>query len=154
MWYLLAEVCYHKQNNRTKPISTNQLASISTRGIEIVLDFEVEWNFTPPDKDPIVVDYDYDYAESRPFLNVKYAFDSSVNCRHVLPDKFWIPKDNCEVIVEGIKLGTAQAISNRSFDPMNELGTSSMMIVGNKTNENKLTLYLEQKEIKTCTEVK
>ena len=122
------------RNLQSEPVSANKLVSANPRSNNIVLDSKVALNFTLPDEDPIFVDY-----ESGPFLTFKDAFDSSVDCRQILIDKYHLPRDNCEAILEGIKCGTDQAISNGYFYLKDKLWTSLMIIVADKKDTNNLT---------------
>ena len=61
------------KHQRRNSIPVNQLASLSPRGISIILKFNTAWIFEPPDKDPILADY-----VSGPLITIQDAFDLSI----------------------------------------------------------------------------
>merc|ERR1712110_1093574 len=56
------------------------------------------------------------------------AFKASVKCRRVLLDYYKLPSDNCAAIADAIKNGKARAISDGSFRPIEQTGTSGFII--------------------------
>ena len=114
----------HQQYNTTnkililKPASASFLESVDPRNNGIVLTSKVSWHFTIQDEYTIYANY-----KLGPFESIEEAFTSSVNCKQILFDKCKLPKDQCVAIEEVIQCGTARAISDRSFDRIDQLGT-------------------------------
>ena len=125
----------------TKPPSANRLASISPRHaprnnsdlILIALESHTHWHYETPDDDLT----SYNPAEG-PFGCIHDAFDSSIASEKILLDVIDLPKDNCQAISIAIKNGTARAISDGSYDPLTQKGTSSLTIVADKNDKNPL----------------
>lgn len=103
---------------------------------DIVLASEISLNFTLPVDYPINADY-----KSGPFNYIEESFESSVNYKQILIDKYKLPKDKCVAISDIIQYGTARAISDEYFDRKDKLGTSSINIVANKKYFQKLTCW-------------
>ena len=121
---------------QSKPASASLLASVNHGSNGIVLTSKVYWNFTTPDEDPIYADY-----ESGPFDSIEEAFKSSIDRKQILINKYKLPKDQCLSIAEGIQCGIARAISDGSFDCIDQLGTSALIIVANKKGSHKLNCW-------------
>ena len=131
-----------RQHNTTKkilqlkPASSSLLASVNHRINGIVITSKVSWDFTTPDEDPIYANY-----KLGPFESIEDVFKSSVDCKQILINKCKLPKDQCVEIAEGIQCGTAKAINDGSFDRIDQLGTSDLIIVANKKDSHKFTCW-------------
>ena len=121
---------------QSKPDSASFLVSVDPRSNGTVLALKAPWNLTLPDEDPIYVDY-----KLGTFDSIEEAFESSVNCKQIIIDKYKLLNDNCVAIAEGILCGTARAISDGSFDHKDKLGTSLMIIIANKNDVHKLSCW-------------
>ena len=86
------------------------------------------------DKDPLS-----DNPTIGPFILLEDAFETSVDSKNILLDKFNLPADDCKLIASAIETGTALAVCDGSFDPKDRLGTAVFVMVANKKNKNELT---------------
>lgn len=66
------------------------------------------------------------------------AFVESIERQDILIDKVKIPKDNCEAIAEAIRNGTACLITDGSYFPEKEAGSSAFILTPGKTKRRKL----------------
>ena len=60
------------------------------------------------------------------------SFDNAINDPTILLDKFILPEDGCNNLVEGIRLGTACAVLDGPFDaasPIGPAGSSAVILV-------------------------
>ena len=69
---------------------------------------------TASDNDPLS-----DNPTKGPFISLDDAFQTSVDCKNIILDKFKSPKDNCKLITAVIEKGTAIVVCDGSFDPNN-----------------------------------
>lgn len=89
---------------------------------------EVEESYLDPYADELFDNNE----ENNPIDN---AFKASVRCQRVLLDYYKLPEDKCLAIAEAIKNGTARAISDGSFRPIEKTGTSGFIITPGKTTD-------------------
>ena len=57
------------------------------------------------------------------------GFDYAVNYPTILLDKFILPEDMCNSLVDGIRNGTASIVSDRSFAPNSPIGKAGISAV-------------------------
>jgi len=65
-------------------------------------------------------------------ISIDAAFDRSISNERILLDQYKMPTDNCSSIAQSIRDNTAQAISDGSFDPVTNKGTSAFVITAHK----------------------
>ena len=66
-----------------------------------------------------------DYEDAAEWTTLTEGFDSAINNQTILLDKFILPVDRCNDLVEGIILGTACVISDGSFDAVSTIGPAN-----------------------------
>ena len=96
----------------------------------ISLESSLSWNQTEPIINPI----DHDPYKG-PFAQLQYAFDESIACKRILIDEVKIPNDNCTAIVDSIRSGKACIITDGSFFPEHDSGSSAFIITAGKTKK-------------------
>ena len=65
-------------------------------------------------------------------ISIDAAFDRSISNERILLDKYKMPTDNCSAIAQSIRDNTARAVSDGSFDPLTNKGTSAFVITAHK----------------------
>ena len=123
-----------EQPYRELPTSANELASICPRNTMLSVECYTPWILSDLDNDPLSDD-----PTIGPFISLEDAFETSVDSKKILLDKFKLPADNCKLIASGIEAGTARAVCDGSFDPKDSLGTAAFVMVANKKDSNGLT---------------
>lgn len=83
-------------------------------------------DFSDLDNDPLSDD-----PTMGPFISLADAFETSVDSRNMLPDKFELPTDDCQLIASAFETGTAIAVCDGLFDPNDRLGTAAFVMVAN-----------------------
>ena len=73
-----------------------------------------------------------------PFHDIEFAFDESIRSRRILLDEIKIPKDNCAAVVSAIQNGTARLVSDGSYFPDFESGSSAFILTPGRKKKNKL----------------
>ena len=89
-------------------------------------------------QDPIIELFHHDPYEG-PFTEIEYAFDESVSSKRILIDEYRLPRDNCSAIANAIREGKACLISDGSYFPEKESGSSAFILTAGKTKKNRLT---------------
>ena len=110
--------------------SANYLALVCPRNTKFVIECYTSWAVSDVDDDPLSHN-----PTMGPFISLEDAFQTSVNCRNIVLDKFKIPEDNCKLIAAAIEQGTTIAVCDGSFDPNDRLGTVAFMMVANKKDK-------------------
>ena len=132
---------YTNHTTQNKPPSATELASVSPRQspknnpnlVVVALESHASWQYEDPEDD--LTSYD---PTTGPFLCIQDAFDSSIASQRILIDEVQLPSDHCQAIATAISNGTANAISDGSYDPITHKGTSSFIIVSGKTDKDPL----------------
>ena len=65
-------------------------------------------------------------------ITIETAFERSIANKRILLDKYKMPTDDCTAIAQAIKDNTARAVSDGSFDPLTNKGTSAFVITAHK----------------------
>jgi hypothetical protein len=132
---------YTNHTTPTKPPSATELASVSPRPsptnnqnlVIVALENHTSWQHEEPEDD--LTSYN---PTTGPFLCIQDAFDSSIASERILIDEVKLPTDHCQAIATAITNGSANAISDGSYDPITHKGTSSFIIVSGKTDKDPL----------------
>jgi hypothetical protein len=98
--------------------------------IIVALKNHTQWHYEAPDDDLIT----YGPTEGL-FSCIHNAFDSSIASEKILRNAIVLPKDNCQANSIAIQIGTARAISDESYDPLNLKGTSSLTIMAARNDK-------------------
>ena len=72
-----------------------------------------------------------DFEDDSEWSTLAEGFDHAINDPTILLDKFILPEDGCKGLVEGIRAGTACAVSDGSFNeasPLGPAGTSAVIL--------------------------
>ena len=123
-----------------KPATANQIATMRHEHTDLVLEDHYAWIFEEEGEEgPLLNPYKKEFFEGDEQTNpIANAFKASKQCRRVLLDRFKLPDDNCEDLAEAIVAGKARAISDGSYRPEEETGTSGFIITQGKTTKNAL----------------
>ena len=113
-----------------KPATANKLVITRNDGERLILCSYSSWAYEEPENDDINPN---PYPNN--FLSISEAFSASAKNKRILIDDFNVPDDNCKDIADAIKNGTARGISDGSFRPEEEAGTSSFRISPGKTSK-------------------
>ena len=87
--------------------------------------------------EPIIDPHENDPYKG-PFTQLQYAFDESISCKRILIDEIRMPKDNCVAIVNSIREGKACLITDGSYFPKYQSGSSTFILRAGKKKRNKL----------------
>ena len=122
------------QPYRELPSSANNLASVCQRNTRLTVECYTPWILSELDNDPLSDD-----PTIGPFISLEDAFETSVDSKNILLDKFNLPVDDCKLIASAIETGTAITVCDGSFYPKDCLGTAAFVMVANKKDTNELT---------------
>ena len=131
------EIVEEEQFLPNKPETANQIASMRHESSRLVLENHHAWI----SEEEVVEDTHFDPYSNDIFRGTEQenpidnAFKASVKCRRVLLDWYKLPSDNCAAIAEAITNGKARAISDGSFRPVEQTGTSGFTITPGKTSK-------------------
>jgi len=109
-------------------VGADYLVSVTPRGVRNKIESSTKWTFLPPDDHPATYDpTEEDYA------CITAVFEASLSSPRVLLDVISLPADGCARIADGIRVGTADAVSDGSFELDIQVETSSFTMAASNT---------------------
>ena len=111
-------------------MGADYLVSVTPRGTRNKIESSTKWDYLPPDDDPATYDPTAD-----DYFCITAAFEASLSSPIVLFDVFSLPADGCAHIADGIRAGTAGAVSDGSFELDIQVGTSSFTMAATQEND-------------------
>ena len=124
--------CKEKPPEATKLISTYSSSRLTLR-----IESKAEWEC---ENDDIAMLTNINPYKGE-YVDIEEGFEISKECERILIDDFIIPEDECKAIAESIRNRTARAISDGSFIPDQQKGSSAFIITPGRTIQNRFEGY-------------
>ena len=111
-------------------MSADYLVSVTPRGMRNKIESSTKWDCLPPDNGPATY-----YPTAEDYTCITAAFEASLASPRVLLDVISLPADGCARIADGIRAGTAGAVSDGSYESDIDMGTSSFTMAATQEKD-------------------